>query len=72
MDKVLEVTLIFKSGASATFIAGEFKLRDGADCKNIWEWTNSPILGTTSLVEFEADNIDCVLTKEIEMPRRLS
>ncbi len=73
MNKVLEVTLIFKSGATAVFFAGEFHLKPNSeDGSRIWDWTESPIPGTTSLVEMEPDNIDCVLVQEVEMPRRLS
>lgn len=71
-DKAYEITLIFKSGAVATFIAGEFNLKQGDEGTRVWDWTNSPIPFTVNCEEFEVDNIDCVLKKEIIVPPRLS
>lgn len=71
MTKVYEVTLVFKSGAIVTFISGEFNLREGEAGNKIWDWTES-LPHNLNLLEFNEENVDCVLKKEIDMPMRLS
>lgn len=72
MEKTLEITILFKSGASITFLAADFNIQEGETGSNVYVWTDTPRDDCLSLMDFDQNSIDAVLKKEISIERRLT